>query len=435
MVVLKNNGVEISIISGFLIFILKYTDNKGIMGEFQLNKRPDENDYQYHKRLIYGKLVDKTLADYDYSELSELIYGKRFSPDVARRLMYGSKRTLDLIDKHGLATTCSDDAIKEIDSKIDELRKERQKYFDQRREYNKLLTREARQENLESRLVEAANHLNESIGFLFSEDTDYIDVGDNEALLVFSDWHYGMITDNMYNSFNTEICKERVKTVVNNAIERIKLHRCGRLHIVFLGDAIAGAIHTSSRVSSEELVVDQLMQASEILAQAITKLATSVPDVIVYSTFGNHGRVVPSKKDNIHDDNMERIIGWWLEERLKSIDNVQVVDTDTNEFILIDMCGHMVCATHGDIDNVFSSPKILYTLFSKKYGIDLDYIILGDKHHSESFEELGITSMICGALCGSDNYANDKRLFSTPSQLMLIFNNDGLDAEYRLVCQ
>lgn len=43
--------------------------------------------------------------------------------------------------------------------------------------------------------------------------------------------------------------------------------------------------------------------------------------------------------------------------------------------------------------------------------------------------------MICGALCGADDYANDKRLYSTPSQLLLIFNPiDGLDAEYRLKC-
>lgn len=402
--------------------------------ETWLNKRYDENDYQYHKRLIFGKLVDKTLADYGYSELSELIYGKRFSPDVARRLMYGSKRTIDLIDELNLGAVDSDSTIKEINSKIDELKKERQKFFDQRREYNKLLAKEARQEHLESRLVDAANGLSESVGLLFDSSVEDIECGDNEALLVFSDWHYGMVTDNIYNRFNTDICRERVKSVVKSAIKRIKLHRCGRLHIVFLGDAIAGAIHTSSRVSSEELVIDQLMQASEILAQAISKLATAVPDVIVYSTFGNHGRVVPNKKDNIHDDNMERIIGWWLEERLKGIDNVQVVDTETNEFILIDMCGHTVCATHGDIDNIYSSPKILYTLFSKKYGIDLDYIILGDKHHRESFEELGVTSMICGALCGSDDYANDKRLFSTPSQLLLIFDSSGLDAEYRLTC-
>ena len=47
-----------------------------------LNKRPDESDLDYHKRLINGKLVDKTLADIDYSELSNLVYGQSYSSDV-----------------------------------------------------------------------------------------------------------------------------------------------------------------------------------------------------------------------------------------------------------------------------------------------------------------------------------------------------------------
>jgi hypothetical protein len=67
--------------------------------------------------------------------------------------------------------------------------------------------------------------------------------------------------------------------------------------------------------------------------------------------------------------------------------------------------------------------------------MNLEYIILGDKHHRESFEEMGITSMICGSLCGADDYSSNKRLFSTPSQLLLIFNKDGLDAEYRISCE
>lgn len=43
--------------------------------------------------------------------------------------------------------------------------------------------------------------------------------------------------------------------------------------------------------------------------------------------------------------------------------------------------------------------------------------------------------MICGSLCGTDDYANDKRLFSYPSQLLLIVNEEnGVDAEYKLKC-
>ena len=42
----------------------------------ELNRRPDETQLDYHKRLVYGKLVDKTLGDLDYSELSDYAYGQ-----------------------------------------------------------------------------------------------------------------------------------------------------------------------------------------------------------------------------------------------------------------------------------------------------------------------------------------------------------------------
>lgn len=64
----------------------------------ELKRNPSESPLDYHKRLVFGKLVDKTLADADYSELSELIYGQEYSSDVARRMMYGSKKTLEILD-------------------------------------------------------------------------------------------------------------------------------------------------------------------------------------------------------------------------------------------------------------------------------------------------------------------------------------------------
>ena len=65
----------------------------------------NESQLDYHKRLVYGKLVDKTLADMDYTELAELVYGQPYSSDVARRMLYGSRRTLELMDSGILSLT------------------------------------------------------------------------------------------------------------------------------------------------------------------------------------------------------------------------------------------------------------------------------------------------------------------------------------------
>ena len=114
-----------------------------------LAKRSDETPLQYHKRLVYGRLVDKTLTDVDYSELSKYVYGKRYAPDVARRMLYGSCRTLKLLDEKTM-TDCADTSLlSEIDAKLIELKKEKQKFFDQRNALNKIIRERSRQEELE----------------------------------------------------------------------------------------------------------------------------------------------------------------------------------------------------------------------------------------------------------------------------------------------
>lgn len=401
-----------------------------------IERKQNESPLDYHRRLVYGKLIDRTLSDVDYTELAELVYGQSYSSDVARRMMYGSRRTLELMEAEQMQGIPSDKILSEIDEKMIELRKERQKFYDQRREFNKAVSSYGRIEHLYDTLSKAAEHLDQSVGSLdFCCGRNFNDTLDNEAVLVFGDWHYGMVTHNTFNQYDTEICKMRVTHIVEKTAERITLHKCRRLHIVVLGDLFHGAIHTSARVASEELVCEQIMEVSEILAQAINRLSQFVPETLVYMTYGNHGRTIQNKNDSIHRDNLERVIPWWLTQRLRDNDSVTIVEDTGTEFLFINAAGHELCACHGDLDSVKGSPRLLSTLFFKRYGKDIEYILLGDKHHRESFEELGVTAIICGALCGSDDYANDRRLYSTPSQALLIVSpQDGVDAEYMLSC-
>ena len=400
-----------------------------------LNRLENESLIEYHKRLIYGKLVDKTLSDVDYTELSKLVYDQTYSSDVARRMMYGSRKTLELLDSQ-LKSSTNNEYAKELDNKILELQKERQKFYDQRREFSKLVSAEARFEHILSEISLSAKSISENTSAIYENlfNFDY-DVSNSEAILFLSDWHYGLKTENIFNKYNTDICVLRVTEIAKKSAQKLILHKCKKLHIVVLGDLIHGAIHNSARVASEELVCDQLMHAAELLAQTIEVLSSFVEETNVYVTYGNHARTIQNKKDSIHRDNSERLIPWWLEQRLSKYENIHITEDNGTEFIIVFSCGDFFCASHGDNDSVVSSPKILHTLFQRKYERDVEYMIFGDKHHRESLEELGITSMICGSLCGSDDYANGKRLYSSPSQLMLIVNEeDGVDAEYRLKC-
>ena len=160
----------------------------------------------------------------DYSELSEAVYGQRYSSDTARRMMYGSAKTIQLLEGERERLLHPGPVVSaDTEQQLVELRKERQRLSDQRREYNKAVTASGRTEYLYERLEAAARALPKTVGSLFSVDETSLRIVDGvkptgtEAVLVLSDWHYGLVAKNIWNIYDTEVCKERVRGVVHDA--------------------------------------------------------------------------------------------------------------------------------------------------------------------------------------------------------------------------
>lgn len=324
-----------------------------------------------------------------------------------------------------------DEYSKQIQEQKDELYKLKRQYFDQKREYNKLLVSDARADHLSENLVKIAKQLNNEKPLDFEKYI--VDFSDKEAILCLADWHYGMVTDNIWNTYNTEICKQRVEKLITKTKEHMKTHKIKVLHILLLGDSAHGAIHNSCRVSAEEDTSDQLMHVAEILAESINELSKSVSSIKVYSTYGNHLRTIQNKKDSIHSDNMEKIIPWWLRQRLQNNDKVEIIDSEFKEFIKLNVLGYNVCCTHGDLDKFKDIGVTMNTIFTKLYGETIDYTISADKHHLEEFEKFDIESILVRSLCGTDDYANNGRLYSKAGQTLMIFSkDDGRECTYNI---
>ena len=319
----------------------------------------------------------------------------------------------------------------ELQDQIDELYKAKRLLADQRREYNKMLVSDARADNLAEKLIEAANLVplkDYSNVFTFKNSSST-----EEAVLCLSDWHYGQVSNNIWNQYDTSICLQRVSKLFDKVSAALREHEIKTLHIVLLGDFVNGAIHTGCRVAAEENTCDQLMHVSEILANFINAISVYVSNVNVYSTYGNHARTIQNKDDSIHSDNMERVIPWWLKQRLMNNHKVNIVDSEYYEFIYFNVCGYNIVCTHGDLDKFKDIGVIVNSLFSKKYGKTIDYTFTGDKHHLESFEQFGIESTLVGSLCGTDEFANNKRLYSNPMQTLCIFTpEDGKLCSYNI---
>lgn len=396
-----------------------------------LKKRVDENEYQYLYRM--GQLVDSGKVE-NWRSITPIINEQlrddtsEYRDESAYRKGYQAARTYW---NNVFCYMLDDEFAKNLAAERDELYKVKRQVADQRREYNKLLTADARADHLSERLLEAAEKLNDERPLFIYNKNDIS--GENDAVLCFADWHFGMVTDNLWNTYNTEICRKRVSELVLKTKKHLALHEVDTLHVLLLGDGVHGAIHTGCRVASEEDTCDQLMQVSELMATTISSLSESVNFVKVYSTYGNHARTIQNKKDSVHSDNMEKIIPWWMRERFKNSYDIEVIDSDYKEFIKLNVKGCNICATHGDLDKFKDLGVTVNTLFTKKFGETIDMTISADKHHLEEFEQLGIESVLVRSLCGTDEFANNNRLYSSPGQSLFIFNEeDGRSATYSI---
>ena len=369
------------------------------------------------------------ISDDDWREICAR-YGLEFNPDTIRKgtqpPLVGSAFVSEYYkwkESQRKTDDKEDSYFKELQVQKDTIYKEKRKLYDQRREYNKLLISDARAEHLNDELVKAAYRLNEEKPLVFQEKW-FKQNTHKEAVLCWADWHYGMVTDNIWNTYNTEICRERVKTLVEMTKEFIAINNIDVLTILTLGDAAHGSIHTGCRVQSEEDTCDQLMHVAEIMAEAINDLSTVVNHIDVYSCYGNHLRTIQNKNDSIHSDNMEKIIPWWLKQRLQNNSKVEIIESEYKEFTRVNILGSHICAVHGDLEKNFKQIGVtINTIFSKKFGETIDYTISADKHHIEEFENMGIKSILVPCLCGTDEYANNGRLYSDAGQTLMIFND------------
>lgn len=389
-----------------------------------LQKLPTENESQYIWKV--GQAKDNGLIDSTWEELTPIlntqcgISEEDFRGSSAWRKRYRVMQQAwdDVFSQSQFV----DEHVANIQEQKDELYKIKRQVFDQRREYNKILASDARADHLTERLIEAANLAplqDYSNIFTFKNSTS-----NEEAVLALSDWHYGQVSNNIWNEYNTEICKERVAKLFDKVANALQEHSIRTLHIVLLGDFVNGSIHVGSRVAAEENTCEQLMHVSELLANFINALSIYANKINVYSTYGNHARTIQNKNDSIHADNMERVIPWWLKQRLSGNGKINIIDSEYYEFIYFNVCGYNICCTHGDLDKFKDIGVTINSLFSKKYGKTIDYTYSADKHHLEAFEQFGIESALVGSLCGTDEYANNKRLYSYPMQTLSIFTKD-----------
>lgn len=378
------------------------------------------NNFEKKLELVLQKLNKE--IDLDWSEIVELLE-LDCSADHLRKTAYGIKECYDYFNSKTKEMIAKEEYEKLLEQEL-KIKKEKVKLNDLRNQLNKQVRELARDESVEEILAEKLYELNKQPKMI--NDIPLYDNKEQQACLVLSDIHYGETVDIFLNKYDSDICKQRMNYLIDKTIEYCKLNKINILNVFMLGDLISNEHYTTIRLSNRENMIEQIIGVSELLSEAMMKLASNIPFVTIGVTTGNHCRV-HQKKDNLNKDNYVTLIKEFLTLRLTNISNITFMENKyDNEVITANICGLNVVGTHGDKTDKKQATYQLSSLLNQK----IDILLVGHYHEMATQVHHETTVIRNGSMVGSNEYSRNLNLHTRPTQRLLILSEDGCDCIY-----
>lgn len=399
----------------------------------ELFKKPGENDRQFIFRI--GRAKESGAIDLSWQEITdifnrELTELKGPEDRLSASTYQQQYRIAVLYYEDVFKDQCMTDEMQEqlalINDRTQEMYKEKIKMQDVAREYKKHLRDDARIEVLMEAIKEDNCRFKPTIQPYIREENN-----GGEAILCIGDWHIGANVSNFYNVFNVPVAEQRVQQLCNKVIKYCNRNKIKTLHVLNLGDLLEGEIHATSRIESELDVIEQIKIASRLLCQLLVSLSGNVEQVIYRSVVDNHSRVQPNYKDHIEKESFCKLIDWWLSDK---------IDNMNKEFKEKGMLNHIEMKQDNLDDNIgylkIGNKNIFFqhghqgsqnsVIQDLSFATDIvaDIVIMGHWHQDKVKNCQGKKVYFNGSLKGVDSYTLNKRLFSQPTQSLLIFDED-----------
>ena len=390
-------------------------------------RRENENEEQYLWRL--GQAKDAGLIDIDWAGIADLM-NKEFREDESEyrnesayrkpyqytKKMYESgvfKQYEHTSYTEGLAAT------------KDEIRKEKQKLFDERKALNKISRESARAEEDLERLKEL---IMESGAATLPETEPNMLMSGNDMMITLSDFHYGSSYENHFGSYNPDVARERLAEYLRKVIELQDFHHSQDAYIMILGDNISGNIHWTTQLENRENLIRQIQECSELISAFVYEVSKHFHHVHVYSVPGNHSRV--GLKDQVlRGERLDDLIPWYMKAKLSHLENISFTDENLDPTIArlyVRDKTYLMC--HGDFDG-FSEAGVSKLVMM--LGRKPEAVFYGHMHHCSYDDISGVKLIRSGSFCGTgDDYTVSKRIYGRPQQMVCIADEEGIKALY-----
>ncbi len=364
----------------------------------------DELSQETKKELVKEMLEKKNGAsDKDWAELVTQ-FDLSVAPDTLRKAGVGVK----LVQDAG-AYAFEQSASGKSDNYI-----ERQKMRDLTSKLNTAYRMEARSQLFRETVKSAIENLPEIVIPPVSAWTERHD--DRELVVGVGDFHYGADIDvrGLYgesiNRYNSRVFEERMENLLKQIKWVIEREGLTVIRLFMVGDLIDGILRQNQLMRLEYGLVESVISLSEYLAQWLNRLSEKTV-VYVYGVTGNHAEVRPlkAKAREFEEENLEKIIFWYLSSRLK--DNSRVhIDEECGRMKKVSVCGYSFVLLHGDGEkSIGDIARNTINLYSEK----IDYFVCGHLHKEQEYPN-GATNdgnsviIRVPSLCGMDKYAQSK---------------------------
>lgn len=369
----------------------------------------DELNQETKKALVEDILEKKNgTSDKDWAELVAQ-YDMSVAPDTLRKAGVGVK----LVQDAGLYALGGGVAYQPLEKQEDYV--ERQKLRDLTGKLNAAYRAEARSQLLRETVnsaIQALPKMDIPIVSAWEEPHD-----ERELVLGIGDFHYGADIDvrGLYgeylNRYNSGVFEKRMEELLRKVKWVIEREGLNVVHVMMVGDLIDGILRQSQLMRLEYGLVESVIHLSEYLAEWLNELSKSVQRVYVYGVTGNHSEVRPlkAKAREFEEENLEKIIFWYLASRLKGNERI-LIDEECGCMKMVSVCGYSFVLLHGDGDKSIND---IARNTVNLYGEKIDYFVCGHLHKEQEFPS-GVTSdgnsviVRVPSLCGMDRYAQSK---------------------------
>ena len=393
-----------------------------------LERKEGETEIQYLWRV--GKLVETGQVG-SWKEITPTLNkqlreeDEYYDESAYRKKYQAAKKFYDEI----FSQQGEEDFKKEQEELLREIKKEKIKLRDERTESNRGIRIEARVEDKLDYLEDIISKQGK-IDYkpLKPEERKAIQIkSDNDLVIMLSDLHIGQTFASAWGRYDLEVAKDRMQQYLHKIIEIKDRHNSENCFVTLQGDMISNSIHKSIAITNRENVIEQVIEASEMVTSFLAELSRYFNNVTVASVVGNHSRI-DKKEDALKDERLDTIIEWYAKSKLEDFENIEFVDAFDNTFTSFVVRDKVYFVVHGDYDQMNQSGLAKLSMMA---GFFPYCVLFGHKHFPATTEINGIKLVQSGSLPGSgDDHTIELRLSGKPSQTVLVCTDKGIECNY-----